>query len=370
MHLPITQLTPPADRIELGIGQPDPALLPGNLFQQCNVDPLNLAYGAEAGDGRFREALAAWLSHHYSTAVPAQSLMVTNGSSNALDMLCTLLSQHNKTVLVEDPTYFIARRRLADHGFTITAVPMDKEGVNLEALERTIQKHRPAFFYSIPTFHNPTGITQTPERRRALVELSKRYDCPVVADEVYQLLHFGPAPPPPLASYDTHAPIYSIGSFSKILAPGLRLGWIQAAAEPLQRLLDSALLASGGGLAPVTSALVRPLLENGQLDTVLGNLRHTYQARHNTLVSELQEQLGDRLEFTQPNGGFFIWAGISDVKDTATFLTTAHKKGVGYLPGNLFSDSPEQAAYLRLCFAFYDEKDLQEAAKRLREALI
>lgn len=363
--LPITQLTPPGDRIELGIGQPDPKLLPASLFESARVDQLNLAYGFEAGDGRFRQCLAAWLGRHYNVAVAPESLMITNGSSNALDMIGTRLGRTNKTVLVEDPTYFIARRQLADHGFTVTAVPMDDGGVDLAALERLIHTHRPAFFYTIPTFHNPTGVTQTAERRAALVRLGRETGCPIVADEVYQLLHFGDRPPPPLASYDAEATVFSIGSFSKILAPGLRLGWIQGSPATLRLLLDGALLASGGGLAPVTSSLVRPLIEEGRLDPFLEALRHTYRARLDALTEGLTQHLAGQLAFTAPEGGYFLWGRWTQEPDAARLLPRALEQGVGFLPGDRFSDSAEQARCARFCFAFYNEEHLAEAARRL-----
>ena len=146
--------------IDLGLGQPDPALLPQALFNAPRVGGDALAYGKEAGDDGFRYALAEWLSRDYGLEVAADTLMVTNGSSNALDMICTHFARHGDTVLVEDPTYFLALRQFADHGLTPVAVPMDGEGIDLAALEALVERHNPAFLYTVPTFHNPTGITQ------------------------------------------------------------------------------------------------------------------------------------------------------------------------------------------------------------------
>lgn len=363
--LPITQLTAPTDRIELSIGQPDPKLLPAELFQQLNSDTLALAYGAPAGDGRFRDSLATWLSGHYGVGVSAESLMVTNGSSNALDLICARFSQPGDTVLVEDPTYFIARRQLADHGLKTVAMPMDAEGPDPAGLEALIEEHRPAFCYCIPTFHNPGGYTLSAERRAGLVAVARRTGCPLVADEVYQLLHFDAAPPPPLACFDDQAPVLSIGSFSKILAPGLRLGWIQSNGRLQQRLTDAALIASGGGLNPFTSALVRPLIDSGRLDDHLRQLRGTLAARRDALAAALSRDLNGQLSFTTPDGGYFIWARLSHRQDAEALLPEALKAGVGFLPGQRFSDHPDQARAMRLCFAFYDAADLDQACRRL-----
>lgn len=359
------QLTPPADRIDLGIGQPDPALLPAHLFEQAGVDASVLAYGTEAGDERFRYALAHWLNQRQARPTSPEHLMITTGSSNALDMICTRFSQPGDTVLVEDPTYFIARKQLADHGLTAVAVPMDQGGVDILELAALIDLHKPAFFYTIPTFHNPTGITQSAERRAQLVSLARDTGCPVVADEVYQYLYYAGPPPDPLASLDGRAPVLSIGSFSKLLAPGLRLGWIQGTPEMLAPLIGSALLASGGGLAPVTSSLVRPLLEDGRFDHHLTRLTIVYRQRLATLVQGLDNHLGDRLEWTVPEGGYFIWTHWRNGADTEALLPRARKEGIGYQPGRKFSASPDQASAMRLCFAFYDEAQLTEACIRL-----
>lgn len=367
--LPITQLTVPTDRLELGIGQPDPALLPVELFQHLQADAAALAYGAPAGDGRFRNALAAWLQDQGIDDVSGEQLMVSNGSSNALSLLCSQLARPGDTVLVDDPTYFIARQLLAEQGLKLVPVPADDDGLDPQALARLIEQHRPAFCYCIPTFQNPGGGTYTSARRAALVEIARHTGCPLVADEVYQLLYFDQPPPPPLASFSDTAPVYSIGSFSKILAPGLRLGWIQAAPTLLAQLSQAAVLNSGGGFNPFGAHLIQPLLETGMLSRHLAQVRATLANRCATLVNALHRELGDRLVFECPQGGYFIWASWADGADSETRLAEALAAGVGYLPGARFSDDPDNAAALRLCFAFYNDSQLEAAASRLARAL-
>ncbi|MHA7880020.1 MAG: aminotransferase-like domain-containing protein [Saccharospirillum sp.] len=368
-RLATTQLTRPEGLIDLGIGQPDAALLPEGGFDASRIDRLSLAYGAPAGDGRFREALAPWLSEQLGTAIAAESLLISNGSSNAIDMICTRFSRPGDTVLVEEPTYFIALKQFADHGLTVVPVNMDAEGLNPQALTEAIARHKPAFVYTIPAFHNPTGIHQPPKRRRALVRLAKEHGCLMVADEVYPLLDYGQAPQPPLASLDTDAPVLSIGSFSKILAPGLRLGWLQGPAERIESLSTSGLLSSGGGLAPVTSALMRPMLENGQLTEHLTNLRRTLKSRRDALASALTEHAGNRLTFDLPTGGYFLWAQAEPGVDTQALLPEAKAQGVAYLPGAACFTHTGTRHAMRLCFAFYDEVALRLAAERLGEVI-
>ena len=357
------------DLINLGIGQPDPELLPARLFHSVSVNASHLGYGDAAGDEQFRKTLASWLSVEYGQPVLPDQLMVTCGSSNGLDMICNQFARPGDTLLVEEPTYFIALKRFADQGLKVVAVPMDQEGIQPGALEEAIAQHKPALIYTIPSFQNPTGISQTSLRRQALVELVKRYQCPLVTDDVYQCLYFEQRPPPPLACYDPEAPVLSIGSFSKILAPGLRLGWIQGGGAMRQRLLDSPLLNSGGGLAPVTSALVEPIISGGQLSEHLFQLRQTLQVRRDCLHHCIETRLADRLQVNKPQGGYFLWASRTDGGKAIDGLAAAKKAGVAFLGGTLFGSSPQLATSIRLCFARYGVCDLERGCDRLVRAL-
>ena len=361
------QITKPKNSIDLGVGQPDPNLLPASLFQPLTFHGQDLAYGEEVGASKFRQTLAAWLSVDYDQSVTAEQLMVTNGSSNALDMICAQFTVPGSTVLVEDPTYFIALNLFAERGVNVEAIPMDDDGIQLDALESALQQHQPAFIYTIPSYHNPTGITQSHERRQALVALAKKYKCLLVSDEVYQSLYYQKKPPPPLACYDNDAPVLSVGTFSKILAPGLRLGWIQGTGTPIQKLLRSALLKSGGGLAPVTSALVEPLIANGEFQAYLTELRQTYQIRLDTLYDGLKTYMGDELQMTKPEGGYFLWATLANDSDVANKLAAAKNEGVNFLGGTLFSANQGHASSMRLCFAWYGVEELEMACERLAQ---
>ena len=360
-----TQVTRPDHLIDLAVGQPDPDLLPIDLFRSLSVEQQNLAYGEQAGDETFRQVLSAWLSEDYEQPVNAEQLLLTNGSSNALDMICSQLSKPGATILVEDPSYFIALKLFKERGFNVVALPMDEDGVELQALEQAIQKYKPAFFYTIPSFHNPSGITQSHSRRQGIVKLAVQTRCPVVADDVYQSLYFGQKPPAPLACYDDNAPVLSVGSFSKILAPGLRLGWIQGSGDIFHRLKNSALLQSGGGLAPVTSALVEPLIVNGEFQKNLEYLRQIYSARSEVLFDGLMSTIGDKISVNKPNGGYFLWASFVDGRDVAAKLDEARQAGVSYLPGKICSANGQFPSSMRLCFAWYPQQQLMTASERL-----
>lgn len=367
------QVTRPTHLIDLAVGHPEPDLLPVDLLRPLAVKTENLTYGEQAGSAGFRQQLANWLTEDYGQTISADELLVTNGSSNALDMICSQLisnSDENPTVLVEDPSYFIALKLFKVRGFEVVALPMDEEGIELAALEQAIKEHSPAFIYTIPSFHNPTGLTQTQQRRRELVQLAKQHNCPLIADEVYQSLYFADKPPAPMACYDRSAPVISIGSFSKILAPGLRLGWIQGNGELFDQLRSSALLQSGGGLAPLTSALVGNLLASGDFQQNLSYLRQTYQARADALYQGLISVFGDTIQIQQPEGGYFLWVSFKNGRDVTVLRESAQKAGVNYLPGSLCSANGQFSNSMRLCFAWYGEEVLTTACERLGEALL
>lgn len=374
------QVTRPTHLIDLAVGHPEPDLLPVNLLRPLTLEVQNLTYGEQAGAASFRQQLAGWLTEDYGQQICPEELLVTNSSSNALDMICSQLtstSQAKQTVLVEDPSYFIALKLFKARGFEVVALPMDNEGIELSALEQAIKEHSPAFIYSIPSFHNPTGLTQSHQRRQALVKLAKDHNCPLIADEVYQSLYFTDKPPAPLACYSTDsltgndksAPVISIGSFSKILAPGLRLGWIQGNGKLFDQLRSSALLQSGGGLAPMTSALVGNLIAKGDFQSNLALLRETYAARAEVLYQGLKSAFGDRIQVNKPEGGYFLWGTFTDGLDVSAAREQARTAGVNYLPGNLCSANGQFSNSMRMCFAWYGEEELKTACERLGAAL-
>jgi len=361
----------PAGMIDLGIGQPSPWLLPtediARAAADCSRRPgrMPLAYGAEQGDVHFRMALSRFLEEIYAVPVDPACLLVTNGASQAIDLICTLFSQAGDTILVEEPTYFLARKIFADHHLKPIALPMDADGLIIQAVEAELRRSRPAFLYTIPTYHNPTSVCLSASRREQLAELSRRHDLTVVADEVYHPLAYTAAPPPPLARFCTSAGIISLGSFSKILAPGLRLGWLQSAPGVIARMVQSGLLDSGGGLNPFTAGVVRSALELGLLNANLARLKDTYSRRMQAMAAALRRRLPESVRFADPQGGFFIWLELPAEIDAAGLLAKAIERSVEFMPGFKFSSRQGLKNCLRLSFAYYETADLLEGVDRL-----
>ncbi len=371
-----SQVNRAATGINFGIGQPGFDLLPLEMlkrsadarFAQGDTEFLN--YGFEQGDGYFRDALATFLSAEYATPVAPEQLMITAGASQALALICTLFTAPGDTIFVEEPSYFLALRILReDFGLNAVPIPSDEDGLRLDALEDALSRHRPKFVYTIPAFQNPTGRTLSSKRREELVALSRRHNFLVVADEVYQLLQYGAAPPSPLASYAEWETVLSIGSFSKILAPGLRLGWIQAAPPLVQRFVGCGLVDSGGGLNHFTSNVVRPALENGWQSSYLAGLRETYRGRIAAMEHGLQRHLAGVATWRTPDGGYFFWLEMEQGIDTAALLPAARAAGVEFLPGVRCSSVGGLGNCLRLSFAHFGKAEIAEGVARLGPVL-
>ncbi len=369
----IAQVDVADDFIDLGVGQPGLSLLPTDLIREAaehrfaHDGALYLQYGAEQGDGYFRHDLAQFLTGSHGFTAQASRLFVTASASQALDLICTLFVPPEAVVCCEEPSYHLALHLLRDHRVRIVSLPTDENGLIVDGLNERLTSLRPAMLYLIPTFQNPTGATLPRERRERIVELARRHRVLIVADEVYHCLSYGEAPPDSFGSYVAGGGVFGLGSFSKILAPGLRLGWVQSDDETVQRMVQSGLLDSGGGLNPFTSGLVRSVLELDLLRPYLDFLRATFRRRIDAMTDALHRYFPEAT-FAVPRGGYFFWLRLPDGLDATALLPHAETERVGVRLGNLFSSQDGFHDRLRLSFAMYDTETLIEGVRRLGRA--
>jgi len=363
---------PPPGTINLGIGQPSADLLPVDLVREASrsfferAQPFELNYGVTEGDARFLSSLARLLSNGYGTEVAASELFVTGGSSQALDLAALVFTKPGDTVFVEEPSYFLAFQILRDHGLNLVGIPIDDDGLCVDSLERELQTNSPAFLYTIPSYHNPGGQSTSEARRRQIVELAKLHDFLIVADEVYQLLNYFDEPPPAYGTMAASGRVVSLGSFSKILAPGMRLGWIQTSPPLRKRLAANGFINSGGSINHISSLIVREAIDNGSLASHIEHLKLAYRSRVQAMDNALREHFGDIADWTRPNGGYFFWLRFDESVNTATLREKARAAKCGFQSGAVFSDSGRLGHYLRLSFAHYSEDDIREGIVRLR----
>jgi DNA-binding transcriptional MocR family regulator len=367
--------------IEFRSGHPDLALLPAKGLLRAAQIVLQqeaaqaLSYGAEQGPGRLITQLCNWLGSEEEQAPSPQQMMITGGSSLALDMLCKLFTKPGDIALLQCPTYYLALRIMHDdHQLKFMPIPEDDDGMKLDALEKTLkslqrQKRKARLLYLVPTFNNPSGTTLNTVRRRQLVKLAREYDLLVVEDDVYHQLWYDAAPPPSIYSLAPADNVIRLGSFSKILAPGLRLGWMQAAPEIIQRCVDSGVFESGGGVGQFTSHVVAAFIELGLLEQQVKILRKEYGRRRDILLNTLMSQLPEKCFFVKPGGGFFVWLNLPGETDCSKLLANAEAGGVSFVPGELFHTDGRGQNYCRLNFTMVSVEELEEGAARLAAVL-
>ncbi len=374
MMMPIEQTDVPSGNIDLGSGNPSLELLPIEILEQASAnyfsagDRRTLQYGAERGNGYFLTALAEFLSTSLQFDVPTNVLLTTNGASAALDLLCTLYTKPGDLIFVEEPTYFLARRIFSDHQLQVETVALDKNGLDVEQLEEKVNRTKPKLIYTIPTYHNPASVTLTKERRERLVYLTQQYNFLIIADEVYQFLAYDTTPPKPLAAFTNQVEqVISINSFSKILAPGLRLGWIHAHPKVIKQLAECGLLDSGGGLNPFASGIVYYLIQAGDLAENIAKLKGVYQKRLAAMNKALDQYLPEA-GYLIPHGGYYFWVRLPGL-DTSQLRVSAQKYGIDFRPGTMFSSKMGLNEYLRLSFSYYNAPQIELGIKKLAEFL-
>ncbi|HZK59111.1 MAG TPA: PLP-dependent aminotransferase family protein [Cryobacterium sp.] len=276
--------------IELTFGEPDPALLAVGLVRRAaaavldDAGPAVLAYGPPAGPPALRDEIARRSAAREGRACTAADVLVSGGNSQALGQVLTVLTAPGEVVLVESPTYNLALGIMRDHPVEVVGVSLDKDGLQLGALQATLAElravgKRARLLYTIPTFHNPAGVSLSAQRRQDLLAIAAEHGLVVVEDDVYRELVYEGHAPPALWALGGEAPVVRLGSFSKTLAPGLRVGWINASGGLLERLAAAGVLESGGCVSQFGGSVVARLLASGGYDQHVVELRRTYASR-------------------------------------------------------------------------------------------
>lgn len=341
-------------------------------------DPLFLQYGNIYGFPKFRQSVSKFLTEQYNHPVRPDQLMATNGNTGGLSLILSLFCKAGDLVFAEEPTYFLAKSIFKDYNLNCHQIPMDKDGVIVSKVEQDLLRmeaanKKPVLMYIVPTAHNPTGRTLTHERRVKLVELCKKHDIMLICDEVYQLLTFPHiTPPPPMFTYDPDGTtVLAMGSFSKILCPALRVGWIQSGAEILAKIAACGQLDSSGGLNPVSFGIVQKCIDLGLMDSHLSETREKLYQRYSSLQAALDTALGENqglgMSYEVPQGGYFVLVKLPEGQVAADMLKVALGNKVAFLPGGGFAQNMKHC--LRLSFSMYSAEDLATGITRLIQSV-
>jgi 2-aminoadipate transaminase len=379
--LALTQFVPRPGIIDLGWGHPDPELLPVKGLREASARVLNrygsdaLAYGSPAGPGPLIEWLCDRLGEIDARSPNPDSVALSAGNSHALDLLTSLLTAPRDVVLVEGPTYHLAVRILRNHGVRVVAVPTDTHGLQVDALAQTVnafrrRNHTVRLLYTVPTFHNPTGVSLGDARRKQLVEFAEAERIIILEDDAYRELAYDEPAPPSLWSLARRGTVVRIGTFAKSLAPGLRTGFITSDPALTTRICNWGMFASGGGISHFNSLVVAEFGVTGEYARNVDQLRSAYRERRDALLAALRDHLDARATWLSPAGGYFVWLSLLDARDAAALLPLANAEGMSYMPGTkFFVRSQKGSSSLRLAFSRYPPDELAEAIRRLGRAL-
>ncbi|RMI31735.1 aminotransferase-like domain-containing protein [Nocardia stercoris] len=367
----LLKLTSRGDIISLAGGLPDEQLMPQEKIAAAADAALarrsRLQYTESAGWIPLREVLAARESARLGRTVPLGEVFVTHGSQQALSLLAEVLLDPGALVLVEDPAYVGALQVYRAAGARIVAVPLDADGMRVDVVEQLLARgERPAVVHTVSNFHNPRGVTMSPERRRRLAELAVAHGFWVVEDDPYGELWFERPSPDPVATYAPN--VIRLSSASKTLAPTLRVGWM-VAPESVCRAVE--LLKQGADLcgSALTQQIAADLLADTDWFTAhVDSVRAVYGERAKALVAAVRGRFGDRVVSTDAAGGMFVWVDFTDGTDTSALLPRAIEQGVAYVPGAAFAVGAGHENSLRLSFVTSDTTTLTEAIERLGRA--
>lgn len=364
---------------ELSWGHPDLALFPTEGLARAADLVLSrdgrgaLSYGADQGPGCLIRELCTWLGQREAHAPTPDQIFIAGGLSQGLDLLCTLYAAPGDVILVEAPTYHLALRVFRDHRLALVPVACDEDGLLPDALAEALaglrrQGRQPRFLYTVPTFGNPSTATLPLARREAVVALAQAAGVTILEDDVYRHLWFDAPPPPPLSDLAPDA-VIRLGSFSKLLAPGLRVGWLLAPPEVVHTCAHSGLMDSGGGIAHFTGHVVAAFMELGLFDPFVARLRAEYKARRDLFCAALARHLPEDVQWRAPGGGFFVWPRLPEGMDSTALLAQAEAAGVSYVPGPRFFPGGGGERYMRLAFSMLAPEELEEGAQRLGRVL-
>ena len=358
--------------ISLAGGNPAPELFPHDALADIAADLLReqpvtaLQYGITEGYLPFREAIKERLKRVEGIGTENDELIVVSGGQQGIDLATKCLVNEGDTVIVEQPSFIGAMNAFRSYGAHLVGVPVENDGMNLDALEIALKENRNVrFIYTIPTFQNPMGVTMSIEKRKNLYEIAKRYGVLILEDNPYGELTFDGKKMPTIKSMDTDGIVMYSGSFSKILAPGLRLGFLCAPKAIIQKVVIAKQV-SDVHTPMLPQLLATEYMKRYDLDALIAEMRKNYAHKCKTMLDAMDEFFPDGVSYTRPGGGLFIWCDLGHDLDTLSLSKEAIAEKVVYVPGNTFMvNMDEKCTALRLNYSSSTDEKIVEGIRRL-----
>ncbi|WP_370649998.1 PLP-dependent aminotransferase family protein [Oscillochloris sp. ZM17-4] len=360
--------------LSLAFGLADPALFPREELAAATAAvmaddaPAALNYGPSFAG--LTDQVLGRLRAQGVEAEP-ENILVGYGSSQILALLPEVFVDRGDTVIIEGPSFMGAVRRFAMSGANLVTVPTDGEGMDVDALEVTLRELaargvRPKFIYTIPTFHNPSGVTMPLARRQRLVALAAEHQVLVVEDDAYGELRFRGDDLPTLAALDAEGWVMRVCTYSKILAPGVRMGWAYARPEIIERLN---MFKHEGGSGPFLTRVIARYAAEGRLDAHIAQLRDHYRQKCDLMLDAIGREFPAEVQAGRPDGGFFVWCRLPQGMRATALAERAKDEGVAFLPGvNCYANGQGEDA-IRLAFSFQSAEKIQDGIARIGRAM-
>lgn len=367
---------PSANTIEFNDGIPDTRLIPFDIlsraFRHVLLAPAKnsrLGYGDPKGVHDLRLAIASMLNMERGLNVDIDHICIARGSQMGIFLAARVLTKPNDYVVVENLSYPPAREAFRSCGAKILTVGLDDHGIDITALEKLCQKHAIRAIYVTPHHQFPTTVMMTAERRLKLLILAEQYDFTIVEDDYDHEFHFSHHPVFPLASTDHHGRVVYVGSLSKVLAPGLRVGYLVASKEFIQQCANEVMIIDRQGNS-ITEQAVAELMASGEIKRHIRRTFKIYNERRNILMALIRNELNEYVKFDEPNGGLAIWLRLNDGINIENLVKNALHEQVRVLPASLFSESALNVNAIRLGFGSLNLDELNEGVQRLKRAFM
>ncbi len=351
-------------------GLPAPELFPKTELKEATARAIDkygdamLQYGITQGVLPFRERIAERMTDLFKVDTTADMIQITTGSQQGLDLIGRVFLNKSDYILTERPTYVGALQAFSFYTTNYCTAELQEDGINIDEAERQIKKYNPKIIYVVPDFQNPTGITATAEKRQALVDLARKHQIPIVDDNPYCELRYSGERPPSFRELGGDA-VIQLGTFSKIVAPGFRLGTVVACPEVLA-MMDKMKQSIDLHTTTFAQYVLLEYMSTGRLDSYhIDLLCREYRARRDTMIDAMEREFPAGVSFTRPDGGLFLWVTLPDHVSTSETLPKAIKAKVAYVPGRSFYPHEDIDTHLRLNFCNASHDSIKEGVRRL-----
>jgi 2-aminoadipate transaminase len=368
----ILKVTESPEIISFAGGLPNPRLFPAEQIKQASIRVIEkngteaLQYSTTEGHKGLREYIADRYQKRYGYKVDPTEILITNGSQQAIDLMGKVIVNENDGVILERPGYLGAIQALSLYRPEFRPVPLENDGIDIKLFEEALKKPKTKMFYAVPSFHNPSGITYSAQKRERMAEMLLNRGVLLLEDDPYGEIRFIGEDIKPVKFLMGDMAVH-LGSFSKIFAPAFRLGWIYAPKEIMKRI-NTAKQAADLHTNYFSQCLLYEYLTHNDLDAHIAGIKAAYRSQRGAMVAALEEKFGDAVSFTRPEGGLFLWMTLPDGLKAMDFINIALKHKVAFVPGNPFYVDGGGDNTLRLNYSSVDEETIRTGVGRLFEA--